>query len=57
MIFQRNSALERLGLLGHEDDAHATFTDLLQQLVGSDDGAGAFGDWRKASCYASRFES
>ena len=37
-------AADRLFLLGHEDDAHAAFADLLQQLVGADDGAGAFGD-------------
>ena len=30
-------------LLGHVDDAHAPFADLLQQLVGADHGAGAFG--------------
>ncbi len=29
-------ALDRLGLLGHEDGAHAAFADLLQQLVGAD---------------------
>jgi hypothetical protein len=31
-------------LLGNEDDAHATFADLFQELVGADDGARAFGD-------------
>ena len=40
---ERDPALDRLGLLGHEDDAHAPFADLLQQLVGADDRAGAFG--------------
>ena len=37
---QRHLAADRLGLLGHVDDAHAAFADLLQQLVGADDGAG-----------------
>ena len=41
---QRDGPLERLGLLGHEDDAHAAFADLLQQLVGADDRAGLLGD-------------
>ncbi|MHB8864081.1 MAG: hypothetical protein ACYC6N_16885, partial [Pirellulaceae bacterium] len=34
--FQSHSALHRLGLLGHEDRAHATFADLLQKLVAAD---------------------
>ena len=33
---QGDRALDRLGLLGHVDDAHAAFADLLQQLVGAD---------------------
>ena len=37
---QRDRPLDRLGLLGHEDDAHAAFADLLQELVGADDRAG-----------------
>ena len=37
-------AADRLRLLGHEDDAKAAFADLLQQLVGADDRADAFGD-------------
>ena len=41
---QRHAPLDRLVLLGHEDDAHAAFADLLQQLVGADLGAGLFGD-------------
>ena len=41
---ERDGPLDRLGLLGHEDDAHAAFADLLQQLVGADDRAGTFGD-------------
>ena len=40
---QRHPAADRVRLLGHEDDAHAAFADLLQQLVGADDRAGAFG--------------
>src|SRR5262249_9539074 len=43
--FERHFAADRFLLLGHEDDAEAAFTDLLQELVGSDDGAGALGDW------------
>ena len=38
-------AADRLCLLGHVDDAHAAFADLLEQLVGADERAGAFGDW------------
>jgi hypothetical protein len=34
-------AADRLGLLGQVDDAHAAFADLLQELVGADQGAGA----------------
>ena len=37
---QRDGPLDRLGLLGHEHDAHAAFADLLQQLVRADDRAG-----------------
>ena len=44
-------ALDRLGLLGHIDDAHAPFADLLQQLVGADLRAGAFGS-RLVECWA-----
>ena len=44
MIFERHLAADRLRLLGHVDDAHAAFADLLQQLVGADDRAGPFGD-------------
>ena len=43
---ERDRPLDRLGLLGHEDDAHAAFADLLQQLVRADDRAGALGDGR-----------
>jgi hypothetical protein len=34
--------LDRLGLLGHPDRAHAAFADKLNELVGTDDGAGGF---------------
>ena len=37
MILSATLPLDRLGLLGHEDDAHAAFADLLQQLVRADD--------------------
>ena len=37
-------AADRLLLLGHVDDAHAAFADLLQQLVGADHGARSLGD-------------
>ncbi len=41
-----SATLRRTGcdLLGHVDDAHAPFADLLQQLVGADLRAGTFGD-------------
>jgi hypothetical protein len=37
-------ALHGLGLLGHEDCAHAAFAELLQELVRADDGPGTLGD-------------
>ena len=37
---QGDPTADGLGLLGDEDDAHAPFADLLQQLVGADDRAG-----------------
>jgi hypothetical protein len=37
-----DATLDRVLLLRHEDDAHAAFADLLQQLVWADDRAGAF---------------
>ena len=40
---QGDQAPDRLGLLGHVDRAHAAFADLLQELVGADDRAGALG--------------
>jgi hypothetical protein len=40
----RDEALDRLGLLGHPDGAHAALADLLDQLVRPDDRAGALGD-------------
>ena len=39
---QSHLAAHGLGLLGHVDNAHAAFADLLQQLVRADDRAGAF---------------
>ncbi len=42
MIFSADLALHRLGLLGHEDHAHAALADLLQQLVVADAAARAF---------------
>ena len=43
---QRHAAANRLLLLGHVHDAHAPFADLLQQLIGTDQRARAFGQWR-----------
>ena len=43
MSLTATQALDRLGLLGHPDRAHAAFADLLQQLVGADLRAGALG--------------
>ena len=40
MIFSATLRRTGLGLLGHEDRAHAAFADLLQQLVGADQRAG-----------------
>ena len=42
--FQGDLAVDRLFLLGHVDDAHAAFADLLQEFVGADDGPFALGD-------------
>ena len=39
---ERNFAAYRMLLLGHVDDAHAAFTNLLEQLVRSDFRAGSF---------------
>jgi hypothetical protein len=44
MIF--SATFDRLSLLGHEDDAHAAFADLFQELVGADRGAWTFGNRR-----------
>src|SRR5205085_8145753 len=41
---ERDLPANRLGLLGQEDDAHAAFADLLQELVPADDGAGTLVD-------------
>ncbi len=40
--FEGDFALHGLGLLGHPDDAHAAFADLLQQLVRADRRARVF---------------
>ena len=47
---ERHLAADRLVLLGHVDDAHAPFADLLQQLVGADDCAGALGNRLTSDC-------
>src|SRR5207302_8690337 len=39
---ERDLALHRLSLFGHEDGAHAALADLLQQLVRADDRAQTF---------------
>ena len=44
---QGHLAADGLRLLGHVDDAHAALADLLQQLVGADDRAGALGRARR----------
>ena len=44
MILSATRAADRLGLLGHVDDAHAPLADLLEELVRADDGTGAFVD-------------
>ena len=41
---ERDLAADGLLLLGHVDDAHAAFADLLEQLVGADTGARPFQD-------------
>jgi len=46
---QRDLALHGVGLLGHEDGAHAAFADLLQQLVWADDGARGFRGRRRGA--------
>ena len=40
---ERDAAADRRLLVGHVDDAHAPFADLLQQLVRTDERAGALG--------------
>src|SRR5262249_19474894 len=47
-------APHRFGLLGHEDDAEAAFTDLLQKLVGADHRARTFVGNRPVSRLARR---
>jgi tetratricopeptide (TPR) repeat protein len=44
--FQGHFAPNRLLLLSHEDHAEAAFADLLQKLIGTNDGAGPFGNRR-----------
>jgi hypothetical protein len=39
---ERDAAADRLGLLGHVDGAHASFADLLEQLVRTDDSSRRF---------------
>ena len=48
---ERDLAAHGLVLLGHVDDAHAAFADLLQQLVRPDDRAGPFA-WDVIHCRA-----
>ena len=55
MILRRDLAADRLLLLGHVDDAHAAFADLLEQLVRADDRAGALRD-RRFTGRAARFD-
>ena len=43
MTFRATLRRTGCGLLGDVDDAHAPLADLLHQLVGADDRAGAFG--------------
>ena len=42
--FQGHFAANGLSLLGHENDAEASFADLLKKLIRTDDGAGGFTD-------------
>ena len=42
----RDQALDRFGLLGHPDRAHAALADLFEQLVRADDHAGELGNRR-----------
>jgi hypothetical protein len=55
--FQGDFALDGLGLLGHPDDAHSAFADLLQELVGADHRARMFADWFIEGGAASRARS
>ena len=41
---ERHQPLDRLGLLGHVDRAHAAFADLLRGACRADDRTGAFPD-------------
>ena len=51
---QRHSPPHRFLLLGHPDDAEATLTDLLQQLVAANPGAGYFGYGKKRTARSQR---
>jgi hypothetical protein len=42
--FEGHFAADRLLLLGHEDQPHAAFTDLLHELIGADHRAGPLAD-------------
>ena len=55
MIF--SATVRRTGsrLLGHEDDAHAPFANLLQEFVGTDLGAGTFRNRRPALSHLRRY--
>ena len=44
---QRHQPAHRPLLLGHIDEAHAPFADLLQQLVGADEGAARLANGRR----------
>ena len=42
--FQGHPPLDRLGLIGHVDDAKTPLADLLEEFIGADDRAGFLGD-------------
>ena len=50
MTLSATLPLDRLLLLGHEDQAEAAFADLLQQLVGADHRAGLLSDGGIVDC-------
>ena len=47
---QCDAAADGLLLLGHVDDAHAAFADLLEEFVAADHCAGGFGDRTMVCC-------